>query len=62
MTDDTTEMVTVMNGRDTLGFLVASRGGAWRALDAEGQPREFPSRELARQEIVRHAFGGKVGS
>ena len=53
-------MISVANGRDTFGFLLASRGGAWRAIDADGRLiGEFPSRAEARAAIVRRAFGGR---
>jgi hypothetical protein len=57
MTDDPADMITVMNGRDTLGFLLPSRSGGWRAFDDEGRPiGEFPNREAARAAIVHAAF------
>jgi hypothetical protein len=55
-------MITVMNGRDTLGFLIASRNGAWRALDPDGEALgEFPDREVARAAVVRAAYTAREG-
>ena len=47
-------MISVSDGRSTLGFLMASRGRRWQAMDADLRSLgEFPSREEARAAITR---------
>lgn len=49
-------MIAVMDGRHTLGHLLAGRAGSWRAFGSDLRPiGDFDDRETARKAIVDRA-------
>jgi hypothetical protein len=56
-------MVSVMDGRDALGFLLQGRAGCWYGLNAAGiELGEFPNRESARAAVVKVARATAPGT